>query len=492
MTLFDTPGSLIGEVCNIQFKNMTSRARLLLVLSDIRFWIIFFFLFRLIGITNAPLEIGHNWRQSLTAMTARNFYEGDANLLYPRIDMSGNQTGIIGSEFPFFNYLIYLFCEVFGYAHWYGRLINLIVSSIGIYFFYRLTRKICSERIAFSATIVLITSVWFSFSRKIMPDTFSVSLVIIGLFYCYEYLVDAKKWKALLFFLFITVGMLCKIPALSLLAVIPVLLVIREISRSRKLVVILLCALAVIIVGIWYFYWVPYLVDTYHYQLYFPKGLAEGFREILPYIPEFFQKFYFSSLYSYVGFAFCLAGIVVLIREKNFYLKLGITLITVTFFLFILKTGAVFPLHNYYIIPFIPIMALLAGMALAKLPGRYTFVLVAIVALEGIANQQYDFFIKEGEKYKLTLEEITQKNVPPGDLIVINGGQSPQQIYFAHRKGWTLGNERMTRSSLDSLRMDGATYLIIEKRSHPEPIEFYPSIYQDEHYEVYRMAMIPN
>ena len=50
-------------------------------------------------------------------MIARNFLEIDANIMYPRIDMAGDKTGIIGSEFPFFNYLIYLFFEIFNFSH---------------------------------------------------------------------------------------------------------------------------------------------------------------------------------------------------------------------------------------------------------------------------------------------------------------------------------------------------------------------------------------
>ena len=55
--------------------------------TDIRFWILLFFFLRLYGITNAPLEISHNWRQSLTNMIARNFLEIDNNILYPRMTL---------------------------------------------------------------------------------------------------------------------------------------------------------------------------------------------------------------------------------------------------------------------------------------------------------------------------------------------------------------------------------------------------------------------
>lgn len=74
---------------------MIKKQQIISILSDFRLWIFFFFILRLIGITNAPLEVGRNWRQSLTDMIARNFVEGNPNLLYPQIDMAGNQTGII-------------------------------------------------------------------------------------------------------------------------------------------------------------------------------------------------------------------------------------------------------------------------------------------------------------------------------------------------------------------------------------------------------------
>lgn len=466
---------------------MINREQLKPILTDIRFWILLFFILRLIGITNAPLEIGHNWRQSLTNMIARNFVEGNANLLYPKIDMAGNQTGIIGSEFPFYNYLIYLVSLIFDYSHWYGRLINLTVSSIGTYFFYLLASKISNKKIAFNASIVLLSSIWFAFSRKIMPDTFSVSLVIIGLYYCYMYLTTGSIVKLVLFFIFTTLGMLCKIPALSLVVVISILIFIKEISIKRKLIVFSLTALSIMIVSSWYFYWVPYLVKTYHYQLYFPKGLKEGFNEILPLLPQLFEKFYFSSLCSFTAFAFFLLGLYFVIRNGNSYLKTGILVITFTFFIFILKTGSVFPLHSYYIIPFTPVMALIAGYGLFMFPVKYLYIPLLLISLEGIANQQHDFFTKKSERYKLQLEDMTTKIVGKNELIVINGGPSPQEIYFAHRKGWTVDNEKINVEDLTHLKESGAKYLIINKNSYSSTIGFYPKIYSGTNYDFYKL-----
>ncbi len=466
---------------------MIKKKQIISILSDFRFWIFFFFILRLIGITNAPLEVGHNWRQSLTDMIARNFVEGNPNLLYPQIDMAGNQTGIIGSEFPFYNYLIYLVSVVFDYSHWYGRLINLIVSSFGIYFFYLLIEKICNKKIAFNSSTVLLSSIWFGFSRKIMPDTFSVSLVIIGLYYCYQYLTTGSFFKLFLFFVFATLGMLCKIPALSLIAVIPIVIIVKEISTNRKLIVLITTSIGIAIVGLWYFYWVPYLLQTYQYQLYFPRGLVDGLKEILQLLPQFFEKFYFTSLYSYIALAFFFAGIYYIARSKNLYLKGGITIITLTFFMFILKTGYVFPLHNYYIIPFTPIMALLAGYALSKIPTKYVYIPLVLISVEGIANQQHDFFIKDSEKYKLSLEGIINKHMGAKELIAINGGTNPQEIYFAHRKGWSIGNNMINKEDLNHLVQSGASYLIIDKKSFTNKVEYYPKIFSDRYFDIYKL-----
>ncbi len=160
-------------------------------------------------------------------MIARIFLESRANILYPMIDMAGNKSVIIGSEFPFFNYLIYIVNYIIDSSNWAGGLINLIIYSIGIYFFYKLIKNLLSKQCAFNATIILIVYVWFSFSRKIMPDTFIVSLVIIGLYYAFNYLKKGVISSLIFFFIFSTLGMLCKIPSSSLFCVLSIIIFIK-------------------------------------------------------------------------------------------------------------------------------------------------------------------------------------------------------------------------------------------------------------------------
>ncbi len=436
------------------------------VVSDIRTWIVFFFTIRLVGITNAPLEIGHSWRQALTNMMTRNMLDNGPDLLHPMIDMAGEKSGIIGSEFPFFNYLNYLMDLGLGFDHWHGRLLNLMVSSIGIYCFYRLICALFSKKIAFSSTILLLVSIWFGFSRKIMPDTFSVSLLLIALFFAHEFLVKGKKFQLLLFFLFTTLGILCKLPAIVLLSVFVVLPFLKEIKVSRKIAVYVSIALAGSISFWWYFIWVPALNAENGFPLFFPRGLFEGIQLALPLWQGFLEKFYFDAFFSFTAFAMTLIGIYWLIKRKNNLLLLALGTYALVFIFFAFKTGIVFPTHSYYIIPFVPVMALIAGFTFEKIPKKFYNLLLVAVTAESIANQQHDFFIKDSEKYKLTLEAELDAVGRRNDKIIINGNTSPQSIYFAHRKGWTFESEKLLQPGcIDSLQKLGAQVLIWDKNA---------------------------
>jgi hypothetical protein len=449
-----------------RFKTKTER-----YLSDIRFWILLFFVLRLYGITEPPLEIGHSWRQSLTNMIARNLFEVDSNVLYPRIDMDGNHTGIIASEFPFFNYLIYIFAKLFAWAHWYGRLINLVFSSIGILYFYKLLDRFFSRDLAFAASMLLLSSIWFAFSRKSMPDTFCMSLALISIYHGVVYFYDRKISRLFLFCLFGSLAVLSKIPALYLFGVLAVPFWDKKVPVAVKRNAAVACAFILALTSAWYFVWVPHLLSEYGFQLYFPKKPMEGLRELMAYAPQTLEKFYFSALQSFAGFAVFLAGLFVMLRRRD-KLSLALFLLaTGSFVSFIMRTGFVFSVHNYYVIPYAPVMAFVAAQAIVSIPKKsLRIVLLAAIMLEGILNQQHDFFVKKSERYKEGMESMADRLSGRKDLFVINAGRNPQQMYFLHRKGWSAEPEQLERPGyIDSLAGEGARFLLINKNEHPAP-----------------------
>jgi len=468
------------------------------LLSDIRFWIFLFFVIRLIGITNPPLEVSHNWRQTTVTMVARNFLEVDNNIFYPRVDIAGEKTGITGMEFPLLNYMIYLSAELFGYQHWYGRLINLIISSFGLWFFFKLSSKYFKGNTAFYSTIILAVSIWFQFSRKIMPDTFAMSFIIASIYYGTNYLEQSRKNIVYLlgYFLLMVLGVLSKLPSGYLLVVLGLLYFDKNISINKKIIFAVVSLIGIIPVIIWYFYWVPYLVETYGFWHFFMgKSFEQGFNEIIQNFPQTLSRFYETAL-KFIGFAIFLFGLIYAIIKKETLLLVIFAISFLSFSVIIFKAGFTFPHHSYYIIPFVPIMALIAGYGLTKIkyPKLAIFLLVAI-SVEGISNQQHDFRIKEKDEQMLKLEKDLNTVSKPNDLILINSGKYPTPMYFSHRKGWVDGNDKIKDGAyIEELRTKGLKYIVILKRTFGSDIALshYEKVIENEDYAIYKANTIAN
>lgn len=474
------------------------------------YWVLLFFgMVHLVGITDPPLEMAHSWRQSFTAMVTRNYVENGMDWLHPRIDMAGEKSGIVGAEFPLFNYLSMLLSRCFGYQHWYGRVVNLTVVLWGAYHFYQLLLNRFSKRVAFYSVVVLLSSSWFTFSRKIMPDTFSVSLVLVGMRYGFDYWRTGRWIHWLWAVVFIALGVLSKIPAMSLLAVVGMLLLVKTDNKRRLTGVILGTIIAVVPSIWWYFSWVPHLNATYGYHLYFPKGLLEGWREIKPLWRLLLEKFYFTSYYSFLALLMGVLGLWAIVHRRLKPVAMALAAITGVFALFILKTGAVFPQHTYYSIPFLPVMALLAGLGLdwittakagSETSWKYTWggpLLLMVLVTEALANQIHDHFIKPSERYKAALETEIQCVIPFDAKVVFVSSASPQELFLLHRKGWCVYPEQMkSKQQCDDFRSHGAEFVVLNVpvTKAVKDLDFFKqamgkatACYQSSHYQVYKL-----
>lgn len=461
------------------------------IISSIYFWIFLFFIFRLHGITDPPLEVAHSWRQCFTNAVARFFYENGNSIFYPSASIYGNSNGIVGTEFPVFSYLISVVAKFAGYAHWYGRLINLIFSSIGIIYFYKSVFELSNKKLAFYSSLLLLTSVWFVFSRKSMPDTFSVSLSIIGIYYGIEYFKKGKTVNLLLYFLFITIGVLSKIPSLFLMFFFLYFYLTDEYSLKSKLVFAIVSAFSFLIVAYWYFWWVPYLESLENNRLFFPKGIIEGLNELLQHKAEGFEKFYFVAFQSYVSSVLVLIGLFFSVKNKLKKELFVLFFLTAVFFVFMIKTGAVFPTHSYYIVPFVPVMAIIAAYGLVNLQNiKIRIFLMSVVLIEALLNQQNDFRIKDTEKAKLKLESIADGLSSKDDLVAVSEAPSPVLLYFIHRKGWLCRNEDLINPEfVNSISKKGCKYLFLDKNGIDSESfnHLYKKIFENEVVIVYKL-----
>jgi hypothetical protein len=136
------------------------------------------------------------------------------------------------------------------------------------------------------------------------------------------------------------------------------------------------------------------------------------------------------------------------------------------FLVIALKAGFTFTHHSYYIIPFVPIMALVAGYGVAGIQkNRVQIILLAVIILEGTLNQIHDFRLKEHERAFVKLESDLDQFSKRSDLIVVNTIDNPTPIYFAHRKGWVASNDELLNEVFrKDIHQKGCKYIVILKR----------------------------
>lgn len=434
-------------------------------LGPISLWIGVFFLIHLIGIWNPPIEAAHSWRQATGLMVARNYFEGNTSFFYPMVDETNGLSGIIGMEFPLLYYIQGKLGILFGFHVGIGRLLNVLISTLGLAYFYALVRRMATEKTAFYATLLFMISCYFMYSRKVMPDTEAIAFYLMGIYYFFKTLHSRKYRFAVFSFLFLSLGLLLKISILPLVVFVVWAYFNDTLNRKRKWV-FFLPLLSLIPAFVWYFIWNPYLEHTYGNWYNLGGGLMEGARTLLGSFLPLLNHLVFHPFFSYMAFLLLVFGLYKFIKGGvPLAWKICIPLYVILFIAYAFKSGAIFLSHEYYILPIVPLLAILGGLALSKL-GKYAWMGLLLISIEAIGNQLYDFKFNHGEAYKLNLSSLASTYIPNNSLVAINGNSNPQELFFLGRKGWNLSNEKMCDTQfMVRIIQKGCRFVIINKHS---------------------------
>jgi len=441
----------------------------------------------LIGIWNPPIEAAHSWRQATGLMVARNYFEGNTSFWYPMVDETSGGTGIIGMEFPLMYYIQGKLGVLFGFHVGIGRLLNVLISTLGLAYFFALVRRFASKKTAFYATLLLMVSCFFMYSRKVMPDTEALAVYIIGIYYFFEAL-RFGRWKhVVLSFMMLSLGLLLKISVLPLLSFV-VFAYVKTSNEPKKPVVFLIPFLSLIPACIWYFIWNPYLAEHFGSWYNLGGGLMAGGTAFLEAPFLLLQQLVFHPFVSYLAFALCLYGIIRIVKHGvSWAWKLSLPLFLLLFTGYALKSGVIFLTHEYYILPAVPLLAILGAYALSTL-GKYAWVLMLCISIEAIGNQLYDFRLNSSEAYKLELGQLGERYIPKQALVAINGNSNPQELYLLGRKGWNISDQSLRQKvMLNELTGKGCSYLVINKRTLPSLPDCGKIIYDGMDYQIIQL-----
>ena len=210
-----------------------------------------------------PAVGNHVWRQCNTLAVARNYYQEDMNILYPRIDKRYHTNGITGPQFTSYDYTLALIYKAFGFSQNAHRYLSLIIGIFAILGMYYLAHYYFQNHyLAFLCSFGLIGIPEFYYhSINAVPDLLALTAMIWGWFGFQKYMErPSLKW-ALFTVLLMTLAGMTKIMFL-----IPGFVFLGDIIQQktyRKLAMIptLIMGFVVISASLGWYYWANILTS---------------------------------------------------------------------------------------------------------------------------------------------------------------------------------------------------------------------------------------
>ncbi len=451
---------------------------------------------------DAPLIDWQSWRQADTAAIARNFFEEEGGLLYPRVDWRGATPGYAETNFPLYPYAVSLLYQLLGEAEEsMGRALSALFSVVTAWLLYVLSRRwggdLWSARCTAALFLTFPLNVFFG--RAFMPEALMLLLSVAALLTFDRWLEDGLKMSLLAAWATAAACFLVKVPTCYLGFPLVALAwsrhgwgFLRRVDMWGYLAGVLLP------VTLWH---------LHAYSLYEQTGLTFGVfgstgydkwtTSLLLLDPGFYALVghrLAEAVFTPVGLALVLLGLAWWRAGEGRDWVPRVWLASLVLYLLLVPEGNR-KLH-YYQLPFVPIGALFAGRILGDLLGveaaavagwrqrllRYPLaarragVGLALAAVAGFSvsavgpyyrppYDAYDYFAR------CHAAGAVLDHVLPHDALLVVGdvdenagapdrAQRPTLLYYSHRKGWQITPEEFSAARLDSLAALGADYFV--------------------------------
>lgn len=418
----------------------------------------------------------HGWRQCDTANYIWDYYKNGVDFLHPAVCwMGGYKTLIL--EFPLTEAIVAWLYQIFSPSVSIARLFFLFSYCLGVYYFYKSSTLFLSKKIAmFSTVIYTFLPLSYYYSRALHIDFFALSFAF-GMFYYYSVGIQIKSVKKLVVgSLFATVAFLVKAPyALSFCF--PLFFII---TKEKKWFFCLKWMVLFIYPGIIFIWWIiksnqinamapnwqfipGYRKFDDNTKWYF--GLFEH-RFILRSWQTLFERFMTDMSAGFIGAGLFIIGILVAFKKK--YAILWLWLFGVVLYLLLFFNLNV--IHNYYQIPFVPILAIFMAIGIDflanffKLNSYYfstQFFLLVTLIISSIVYAETTFF-----KHEVIYENIAkgiENNTKEDDLVIVScGGLSvhcPIILHRAKRNGWSVPTANLNEKITTNLFKEGCNFV---------------------------------
>lgn len=392
---------------------------------------------RLRGITN-PLLDDQAWRQADTACMSLHMLGRLTDIpgvFLPQLSYDGVIPQSVELEFPFLPYLLAWTWTLFGWADIWGRLWSVALSLITVWGIYYLGRQMFTDRFGLlAATIYALMPLSIYYGRVVMPEPMAQAWSIWALAMIWRWrnsLEDRGLWKI---GLLVSGAILAKLPQLMLFPV--VLLFGFYPLNTKRIGQIVRFSLIVLIPPMVYYLWVHFNVAP---SSQFVSGIMGGnmtdSRNLnWSLLGNNLQRGFTSSVLLLAGIGLCR-----LLFTRS---PARIALLTWSGIgaLYMVVVCVRIPL-DYYLIPILPLAALLSAYALDRidfLPGAVFVVLFLVL----IHRESFEANVYLTPKYhwneKILSQALWIKDHTPASSILVLSDPTPMTFYYADRVGFRL------------------------------------------------------
>lgn len=420
------------------------------------------------------LDNPHTWRQSDTANYIWDYYQNGVDLAKPSVCWMGNYKTVV-LEFPIFEAIVAEMYHVFGPYHAVARIVFLLFFILSCWFLYKIIRFFLSKEIALSSVFIYsIMPLSLFYSRAVHIDYAEMSL---SLGMVYFYLTGYRKKN--LFFLFVgsiflTLALMVKAPYAILFAFPLLWFIYHEKSWIYALKTSPITLLALVLFLLWQHH--VFQTNNAAPDWYYVPGYRKFTHNVGWYYGDFSQRLSLTNwqiigerfsleITGLIGLLFLFIGIIKLNKTHLFF---GFWLIGCILYLLVFYN--LNRVHNYYQIPFTPILAIIMAIGIFSFSNLlsnslkfiFIFSIMLSIATENILYSENHYY--KVEQLHVEIGNMVRKNTLPNDLVIINvedfDSKCPNFHYAAKRNGWVIPEWGLSCEVLNNLINEGASYFI--------------------------------
>jgi len=327
-----------------------------------------------------PASGNHVWRQCNTLAVARNYYEEDMRILYPRVDKRYNKSGITGPQFTAYDWTLAAIYKVFGFSETAHRWLSLFIMMAAIWAMYLLAFQYSGNRMisGVAASFLAFVPELYYHSINAVPDILSLAAMLWAWFLGRKWVQTGNNWACIASaILFALAGMVKMQFLVAGIAVGVEFLSARKFGLKRMFQVTVLILIAVI-PTIWWYSYAANLVKIYGLHE-FVHAMRHA-RNMLEFFTILGQTLFLDLPETLVGYGFLVFFVFGIWISKKYCMQFpGLLAYAIGCALFYFLVQYQFIHHGYYAIIFFPIFALTVGVGFYKISQtRYALLLAFI------------------------------------------------------------------------------------------------------------------